>query len=72
MFLFRFGVGVVAVSGIFVFNLLLSGLVFRFFVCSGLFCCFVWGIFCLFVCGGLVVCFVFVLGSFFIFIWMGG
>ena len=77
MFLLRFGVGVVAVLGLFVFSLLLSGLVCSVLCLFGRFGLFWVGLlfcleYCLFVCGGLVVCFVFVLGSFIFFIWMGG
>ena len=70
MFLFRFGVGVVAVLGLFVFSLLLSGLVCSVFCLFGRFGLFWGGLlfcsgYCLFVEGCLFVCFVFVLGSFF-------
>ena len=72
MFLFRFGVGVVAVLGLFVFSLLLSGLVCSVFCLLGRFGLFWGGLlfclgYCLFVCGGLFVCLVFALGSFLIF-----
>ena len=61
MFLFRFGVGVVAVLGLFVFSLLLSGLVCSVFCLLGRFGLFWGGLlfclgYCLFVCLWRVVC----------------
>ena len=75
MFLFRFGVGVVAVLRLFVFSLLLSGLVCSVFCLFGRFGLFWGGLlfcsgYCLFVEGCLFVCFVFVLGRFFFFGWV--
>ena len=76
MFLLRFGVGVVAVLGVFVFSLLLSGFVCSVFCLFGRFGLFWGGLlfclgYCLFVCLWGVGCFVFVLGSFlFLFGWV--
>ena len=61
-FCFVFGIGVVAVLGVFVFSLMLSGLVCSVFCLIGRFCLFWGGLlfclgYCLFICGGLVICF---------------
>jgi len=79
LFFLRFGVGVVAVLGLFVFSLLLSGLVCSVFCLFGRFGLFWGGLlfcleYCLFVClfvEGCLFCFCF--REFFnFFIWMGG